>query len=212
MLYTWLDHYRTTYARCLDADNGGAQGILQPGYLNRAQGFDQIWQCLLSQRSTNFSIIETGCVRLLGNWADGQSTVLLSRFVDWHGGRLRSVDLDPTAVDTVRSCIVSDRFCCHCGDSVAWLESQTDLSTVDLFYLDSYDLDWHNDQASAEHHLREFQTIRPYLKPGALVAIDDNGRWLSSGQRTGKGRLIAEYLQDQGHAPVYDQYQIVYQF
>jgi hypothetical protein len=94
---------------------------------------------------------------------------------------------------------------------VQWLEQQTDLAQVDLFYLDSYDVKWNNDSASAEHHLREFQTIEPRIQPGTVVAIDDNARFLNNGARTGKGRRIVEYLEFKGIQPLYDAYQIIYQ-
>jgi hypothetical protein len=94
---------------------------------------------------------------------------------------------------------------------VEWLQSQPDLEDVDLFYLDSWDVKWANDRDSAEHHLREFRSIEPYLKPGAIVAIDDNARFLD-GRRTGKGRRIVEYLADKNGHPIYDAYQIIYQF
>jgi hypothetical protein len=56
----------------------------------------------------------------------------------------------------------------------------------------------------------EFQIIEPHLKPGALVVIDDNSRFLSTNNRTGKGHYIADYLQAKGIFPVYDAYQIIY--
>jgi hypothetical protein len=85
-----------------------------------------------------------------------------------------------------------------------------DASVVDLWHLDSYDLKWGDDAASAEHHLREFLIFADRIKPGALVMIDDNA-W-REGQRTGKGRRIVEYLAGRDHRPIYDDYQIIYQF
>jgi hypothetical protein len=122
------------------------------------------------------------------------------------------VDIDPTAVAAARNAIASDCFESTCQDSVLYLATQLDLDCVDLFYLDSYDVKWNDDHASAEHHLREFQVIEPSLKPGALVVIDDNSRFLNSNQRTGKGHYIADYLQAKGHEPLYDHYQIIYRF
>ena len=95
---------------------------------------------------------------------------------------------------------------------IAWLASLADLNTVDLFYLDSYDVRWHDDRASAEHHLKEFLAIEPHLKSGCIVAIDDNSRLLENNKRTGKGRMIVEYLDAKGVHPIYDKYQIIYKF
>jgi hypothetical protein len=95
---------------------------------------------------------------------------------------------------------------------VLYLATQLDLDRVDLFYLDSYDVKWNDDHASADHHLMEFQIIEPHLRPGALVVIDDNSRFLSNNQRTGKGHYIADYLEAKGIKPLYDAYQIIYRF
>jgi hypothetical protein len=125
---------------------------------------------------------------------------------------MRSVDIDPGACDTARKFIASKQFAVTCSDSVAWLEQQADLDQVDLFYLDSYDVDWHNDTDSANHHLKEFLAIESFIHPGTVVALDDNSRWTASNQRTGKGRAVVEYLAGKNHLPIYDEYQIIFQF
>ena len=208
---TWLDHYRTRYYPLLNV-HGNSQNILAPGLYNRAIGFDVMWRLLLNLKNTNFLIIETGTLRTPNNWTDGQSAFLFTEFVKHYGGQVRSVDIDLQACDTARKHVANDRFKVDCDDSVDWLEKQTDLDQVDLFYLDSYDVDWNNDTASADHHLQEFMTIEPNIKPGAVVAIDDNSRWQANNRRTGKGRAIVEYLAEKNHLPVYDEYQIIFQF
>jgi hypothetical protein len=179
---------------------------------NRAVGFDIIFRLLLNQKRTNFSIVETGTLRTPDNWVDGQSARLFTEFVDQHGGHVRSVDIDADACQAARDHIKSKNFSVANSDSVTWLTQHTDLDQVDLFYLDSWDVDWNNDTASAEHHLREFQAIESYLKPGCVVALDDNSRWSNNYCRTGKGRRVVEYLYDQGHLPIYDEYQIIFHF
>jgi hypothetical protein len=190
----------------------GVRGVLADGIYNRAVGFDIIFRLLLNQKQSNFDIVETGTLRTPGNWMDGQSARLFTEFVDLYGGQMRSVDIDSTACEAARNTITSDKFSVAHSDSVAWLKNQTDLSQVDLFYLDSYDVDWNDDTASAKHHLNEFLTIQPYIRPGVVVAIDDNSRWINNNRRTGKGRAIVEYLETQGHSPIYDEYQIIFQF
>ena len=125
---------------------------------------------------------------------------------------MRSVDIDPKACSTAREFIVSKQFSVSCSDSVAWLKQQQDLDQVDLFYLDSYDVNWDDDTDSANHHLKEFLAIESFIKPGTVVALDDNSRWTASNQRTGKGRAVVEYLANQKHWPIYDEYQIIFQF
>ena len=209
---TWLKHYRDNYYDLLNPRVSGAKRGLIEGLYQRADGFNLVFAHLENLDQTEYHIVETGTLRNPGNWKDGQSARLFTEFVDYHGGSVRSVDIDPEAVTTARTAIVSNRFESTCMDSVLYLSTQLDLNTVALFYLDSYDVKWNDDHASADHHLKEFQTIEPHLKPGALVVIDDNSRFLESNQRTGKGHYIADYLATKGHEPVYDHYQIIYRF
>jgi len=209
---TWLKHYRDNYYDVLNPQVSGAKRGLIEGLYQRADGFNLVFAYLESLEQTEYHIIETGTLRNPGNWKDGQSARLFTEFVDYHSGSVRSVDIDPAAVDSARAAITSTRFESTCQDSVLYLSTQPDLYRVDLFYLDSYDVKWNDDRLSAEHHLREFQAIESNLKPGALVVIDDNSRFLNSNQRTGKGHYIADYLDSKGIAPIYDAYQIIYRF
>lgn len=209
---TWHEIWQQQYRPRLDTTFSGAKRGLQEGLGQRAAGFDLMWQLLLDQKRDHYEIIETGTCRDPGNWKDGQSAVLFTAFVTEHGGRVRSVDIDRKAVDRARKHVASDRFMVTCSDSVAWLAQQNDLDRVNLFYLDSFDVRWQHDTPSAEHHLREFCTIESSLSVGSIVAIDDNARFLDSGYRTGKGRRIVEYLAGKNKHPVYDHYQIIYQF
>ena len=207
-----LKHYRDNYYDLLNPQVSGAKRGLTEGLYQRAEGFNLVFAYLESLEQEQYHIIETGTLRNPGNWKDGQSARLFTEFVDHHSGSVRSVDIDPSAVNSARNAIQSTNFESTCMDSVIYLATQLDLDRVDLFYLDSYDVKWNDDHLSAEHHLREFQVIEPNLKPGAIVVIDDNSRFLESNCRTGKGHYIADYLQAKGHEPLYDAYQIIYRF
>ena len=209
---TWLKHYRDNYYDLLNPRVSGAKRGLTEGLYQRAEGFNLAFAYLESREQSEYHIIETGTLRNPGNWKDGQSARLFTEFVEYHGGSVRSVDIDPTAVALAQMSIQSTKFTSTCSDSVLYLAAQQDLDCVDLFYLDSYDVKWADDHASAEHHLQEFKTIEPNLKPGAMVIVDDNSRFLDSNRRTGKGHYIADYLQAKGHEPLYDAYQIIYHF
>jgi hypothetical protein len=209
---TWLKHYRDTYYDLLNPQVSGAKRGLTEGLYQRAEGFNLVFAHLESREQSEYHIVETGTMRNPGNWKDGQSARLFTEFVEYHGGTVRSVDIDPEAVVAAQNSIQSTRFKSTCEDSVLYLSTQLDLNQVDLFYLDSYDVKWKNDHLSADHHLQEFLTIEPHLKPGAMVVIDDNSRFLNSNQRTGKGHYIADYLETKGIFPVYDAYQIIYKF
>jgi hypothetical protein len=209
---SWIQTYTQEYMPLLQRGSSGAKRGLIDGYGQRGSGFQLIFEILLEHKRSNFHIIETGTLRRPGNWKDGQSSRLFSEFVDHYGGSVRSVDRDPVAVTTSRSQISSTRFSVTCQDSVEFLASLKDLDQVDLFYLDSWDVKWQDDTPSASHHLREFLAIEPFLSPGCLVAIDDNSRLLGTNRRVGKGRAIVEYLQEKNKDPIYDQYQIIFQF
>jgi hypothetical protein len=214
MKSTWLTYYREKYYPLLESNIGNEKfsnkrGLCK-GLYQRAEGFNIMFAYLESLGQDQYNIIETGTLRTPGNWKDGQSALLFTEFVDHYSGTVRSVDIDQGAVDTANSSINSTCFKSYCSDSVAWLTQQTDLDQVDLFYLDSWDVKWNNDHNSAEHHLKEFLAIEPHLKPGAIVAIDDNARFLETNARTGKGRRVAEYLESKGIMPIYDAYQIIY--
>lgn len=209
---TWLKHYRDNYYDLLNPQVSGAKRGLTEGLYQRAEGFNLVFAHLESREQSEYHIVETGTMRNPGNWKDGQSARLFCEFVEHHGGTVRSVDIDPAAVESALNAIQSTRFKSTCQDSVQYLSTQPDLNRVDLFYLDSYDVKWNDDHLSADHHLREFLTIEPHLKPGALVVIDDNSRFLDSNRRTGKGHYIADYLETKGIDPIYDAYQIIYRF
>lgn len=211
----WLDIYNEKYYPLLD------EVVMPPGkcekrncrfgLLDRAAGFRLIFELMLSVKNSDFQIIETGTVRNPKNWKDGNSGFLFAEMVKTHQGFVRSVDIKQSAVDTANKFIDQQYYRSFCSDSVAWLKSLENLDQVDLFYLDSRDVKWHDDQGSAQHHLNEFLSIEPFIKKGTVVAIDDNV-FLLDGQRRGKGRLIYEYLQSKNVKPIYDKYQIIYKW
>jgi predicted O-methyltransferase YrrM len=209
---TWLEKFNREFYPYLDVNTSGAKRGLVEGMFHRADGFALMFNLLMDKKSRNFDIVETGTLRKVDNWKDGQSARLFTEFVDAYGGRVRSVDIDADACAVAKRLLPNDCFSVECSDSVTWLQQLTDLDKVDLFYLDSWDVKWKNDNPSADHHLQEFRAIEPYLQSGTIVAIDDNSRKLETDQRTGKGRKIVEYLDSMGKHPIYDKYQIIYQF
>jgi len=54
------------------------------------------------------------------------------------------------------------------------------------------------------HHLKELTTIYAKLKPGCLIVIDDNF------EGEGKGRYVAEFLEETGAKLYFNDYQIGY--
>jgi SAM-dependent methyltransferase len=140
-------------------------------------------------------IVETGCLRLVGNWAgDGQSTAVWDWLLGRLGGYGHSYDISAESVAAARSAVRLMQV--HQQDSVEALQTFASASTIDLLYLDSFD--WSADStASAEHHLKELQAIYDRLRPGCLIAIDDCFSDLQ-----GKHTLAKDWLASLGIQPV----------
>lgn len=174
----------------------------------RAEGYRLVFEELEKLNVKNYKFLETGVLRNLGQWKDGQSTFLFQEFLKHHSGTISSVDLDPEACNIARTKLDPTYCKIYCDDSVNFLKN-INKDNVNLYHLDSYDVDFKNDTPSAEHHLKEFKAIEPFVK-GSLVLIDDNSYF--NNQRSGKGSLIYKYLADKNIYPMYDKYQILYKF
>ena len=132
-------------------------------------------------------IVETGTVRQAGNWGgDGQSTVVWNAYAEMLGGHVTTIDLDPVGATLVEQLALANTTAIT-GDSLQVLPTLT-VSHIDFLYLDSFDVDWNNTTPAAEHHLAELKIVWPLLKPGSIVAVDDN----RNGH--GKGELVAAHM------------------
>jgi hypothetical protein len=170
-------------------------------------------------------IVETGCVRKAGNWAgDGGSTILFDKYAECHpGSAVHTVDIDPQATALCRT-LVTERVTIHTGDSVMFLKRFADappqgFPSMDLLYLDSFDIDADYPFPSAFHHMKELTAISPAIRPRTLVVVDDspsrffgvieNGKFrpTSPPKIGGKGELIAEYAAQIGAEQVFMGYQ-----
>jgi len=186
------------------------RGLTENVY-QRAEGFRHIFNLLEEKNKDSYFIVETGTLRQPGDWRAGQSSMLFEQFVKVHGGRVESVDIDKNACAAAKGALDANFTTVNLGDSVDFL-TNGDWNNVDLFYLDSYDVKWGAPLPSAEHHLKEFLAIEKYMKPGVILAVDDNSFLLDGNKRTGKGMLVYEYLKNKGIMPLYDDYQIIYKF
>lgn len=163
-------------------------------------------------------IVETGCA---SNAC--KSTLLWDKVAQIHGGRVLSVDLDGKSV-TEANRLTSSHTTVTQQDSVAYLKTLKE--SIDLLYLDSYDLEFHQPANAAFHGWKEFQACRHLLHPGSVVVIDDtplSGEWLDHGRYhpvypmfrdiapIGKGSLVAHELARAGAKLVLHQYQMVWQ-
>jgi len=163
---------------------------------------------LLSHKDKKINILETGCSRAIDNNAlyDGAFTLLFSDFIkqNKHGGNLITIDNDKSNLESCKILTKSNKNNIDYifGDSIKTLKNMSNkkINNIDLFYLDSYDLDLNDDTKSAKHHLREVEAIIDRINDDVIIVVDDN--WNSgtvmNGQiiekDTGKGTYIKQFL------------------
>lgn len=173
------------------------------------------------------AIIETGCVRAADNWAsNGQSTILFDKYISCRDSvsECYTVDISQKAVSLCKT-LVSDRVKVQEDDSVHYLNLLSKIffkqkKTVDLVYLNSFDLDWTHWYPSAIHHLKELVAIIRSFNERTLLVVDDclmnvnfvypeQGKVALIGEPKigGKGRLIAEYAHSVGANVEFADYQ-----
>lgn len=166
----------------------------------RANSFDIITS-RLEQLKRPVVIIETGCSRYQDSWeGDGNSTVIWDKFVNHCGGAVYSVDIDSNATDHAKK-LVSAKTSIITADSISWLKGLTTLrQSVDLLYLDSYDIDWNNPEPSMKHHAMELNASLHLLQPGTIVAVDDNF------PNVGKGYIVESVANALGWTNILNEY------
>jgi len=147
-------------------------------------------------------IVETGCIRLEGDWPAGYSTYLFAEFVSKFGGRFDSCDISEKSLDVARKvCEPFQKFVrFHKEDSLVFLEKWS--KPIDLLYLDSVDCDPGSEEISKkaqEHQLKEIKLAYPNLTGNAIVLLDDN--YFKNG---GKTRLAKKWLAENNFVNLMD--------
>jgi hypothetical protein len=143
------------------------------------------------------SIVETGCARKEGNWGgDGQSTIILDDFARVVGGSFTTIDINPDAIAVASELCPDATF--FCEDSVKALAATR--NTIDLLYLDSFDVDMAAPYPAAIHCMFEFTSAMKRLHSGSIVFIDDSPANPQL-KITGKGLLVAQYMEQRGIRP-----------
>lgn len=175
--------------------------VFAPLLAGRAGTFRLMLQTLLS-RPGPYEIIETGTTRESGDLAsNGQSTLLFDLLVNCFGGRVVTIDIDPTNTRYCRG-RTSERTTLICSDSVRALRALPQVAQADLLYLDSYDFDGNNPHPSCMHHMKELAAVWGRTKPSCLLAIDD-----CFGPEHGKHAYVARFLKSLGVGPHFAGYQ-----
>jgi len=151
-------------------------------------------------------IVETGCARVDNNFeGDGMSTLIFDAFVEENGGNFYSVDISNDSVAFAESKVTSVQTQIYCEDSVGFLNKFSAILSIDLLYLDSYDLDPENPHPSSLHHIHELLAVSKCLKKGTMIVVDDN-----LNDEIGKGKYIAEYFSKIGVPMIYSGYQQIW--
>ncbi len=135
-----------------------------PGHPNK-KAFENV---LRNFSGVPLNIVETGT----SAWG-ADSTRLWDEYVRNSGGRVRSVDLRPDPSMRL-SGKLSKNTELSIGDSVEFLQSLYDnKESVDLIYLDSYDVDWENPEPAELHGEAEFKIAMELVRVGGIILIND---------------------------------------
>jgi hypothetical protein len=91
-------------------------------------------------------------------------------------------------------------------DSIIFLNTLKEINDINLFYLDSLDIDIHNPTPSMDHHYLEFITlIKNRCHGNFYLVIDDN----ISGSIQ-KGYFINKLMRELNIKSIFDAYQTMY--
>jgi len=172
----------------------------------REDGFRRLFERLGKRGSDHPLILETGCLRLPGNWqGDGQSTFMFDAYARCTDGMCVSVDINfDSASSARRAC--SSYTSVVVNDSVSFLHSLARLSfgkRIDLLYLDSFDVDPVAPLPAAIHHIKELLAAWPLIGPGTIVCVDD----FLVGENGGKAGIIDDFFGNVGAEVLYSGYQ-----
>ena len=158
------------------------------------------------------------------------SSRIFDSFAKMFNGYFYSVDINEYPAKRLRIA-KSKRSKFYIMDSVDFLRKfgpLTQHKTVDLFYLDSWDIDWGNPLKSALHGRNEMDAIKPYIKPGTVLMIDDTPnslKWIPVENRAiavefkkefgvlpGKGAFFGAVLAELDYQILHHDYNVVLLF
>ena len=136
------------------------------------------------------NIVETGT----SAWGT-DSTRLWDNYVTHYGGSFQSVDIRYEPARRLKG-QVGKRTRLVVSDSINFLKNDMREGHIDVFFLDSWDVDWFNPLESAIHGFKEFQAIAPKLNSGSILFVDDtpiSHDWLTYKFRESTHMLKIEY-------------------
>jgi len=166
--------------------------------------FDVIFDELEKLNLEKYYICETGCIRSLTqfDW-QGNFTILANNFLEFHDGIIYTCNIDS---DAINLCKDLSKTKASLMDSVLFLNTLDEINEVNLFYLDSMDIDKHNPMPSIKHHYNEFLSIINQRTHGDFyLCIDDN-----IDKNIQKGLKINNLLKKLNILPLMYRYQSLY--
>lgn len=158
------------------------------------------------------------------------SSRLFDTFARRFGGKFYSVDIDPYPSKRLRFAKSKNTkfFVMDSVEFLSNLEELTSVKNVNVCYLDSWDIDWFNPLASAEHGRSEMNALKSYISNGTILIIDDtpvSTKWIPSeameiaiqfrdkfGVLPGKGAFFAEVFKDFDFSVLHHDYNLVLRF
>ena len=187
--------------------------MLMPGHhlnpiRNRADNFFKVFALLKKKNKKFYNIIETGCMRkdhgTLSFGDDGASTFIFDLFVNFYNGCVLSVDINKKNVKDAKE-IVSNKTKVFQMDSVKFLWNLPKNFSIDLLYLDSFDLELDNPHPSSLHHIKELCAVVKNLN-NTIIVVDDHK--VSSDQKSSKGAYVKDFMLNIGAKLLFENYQI----
>jgi predicted O-methyltransferase YrrM len=148
------------------------------------------------------NIVETGCLRLPGDWGGGCSTLVFADFAKKYGLKFTTIDISEENLKVAKEETKDFKDCVEyiLSDSLKALAEYK--GRIDLLYLDSVDCKIGEDENNSEaqkHQLEEIKLAYPKLTENGIVLLDDN--YFKNG---GKTRLTKEYLKEKGFVCLMD--------
>lgn len=166
--------------------------------------FDVIFGELEKLNLEKYYICETGCIRSLTqfDW-QGNFTILANNFLEFHDGIIYTCNIDS---DAINLCKDLSKTKVSLMDSILFLSTLNEINEVNLFYLDSMDIDKHNPVPSMKHHYDEFLTLIKNRTHGNFyLVIDDN-----ISDNIQKGYYINKLMTKLNIMPLLHSYQTMY--
>lgn len=141
-------------------------------------------------------IVETGTLRLPGDWEAGQSTLLFGEFCKRYNKHLYTIDIDREAL------AISKDYTSEFKNYITYIFESSIVALqnfdkpIDLLYLDSVDCDPSpeaDNKIPQLHQLSELKAAFDKLSPKCAVLLDD-----SNFENGGKTLLAKNWLADNG--------------